>query len=179
MPAFLAPLFRHWSQPLGPIPAGVRAGLMWLALLLRLYAGGLTGAVLGLLGLKDLGLLSNVGFVPYGWDKLFANNVTYGLGPDFFRGMGLPFPELTAVLIGALELFGGLALIIGLCTRLFGLLLAGNMLVASLMVGTNVEQALFVVSALLVWLGGGMLSVDQLVDQRLAAARRPTPIVSR
>ncbi|MDQ2809276.1 MAG: DoxX family membrane protein [Chloroflexota bacterium] len=180
MPAFLAPFLRNWSQPLGPIPAGVRAGLMGLALLLRLYAGGLIGGLLGLLGLKDLGLLTNPGFVPYGYDKLFAGNVTFGMGPDFFQALGMPLPGLISPLIGVLELVGGLALIGGLLTRLFALPLAGSMLVAMVTFGNiPAELPLFVAAALLVWLGGGLLSVDQLVDRRTAAARRPTPIVSR
>jgi len=180
MPAFLAPLLRNWSQPLGPIPAGLRAGLMWLALLLRLYAGGLLGLVLGLLGLKDLGFLTNPGFVPYGYDKLLGSNATFAMGPDFFQQLGLPLPGLISLLIGVLELFGGLALIVGLLTRLVALPLAGSMLGAMLTFGNiPAELPLFMTAALLVWLGGGMLSVDQIIDQRLAAARRPSPIVSR
>ncbi len=180
MPTFLAPLLRNWSQPLGPLPDGVRAGLMWLALLLRLYAGGLSGFVLAGLGLKDLGFLSNLGFMPFGYDKLFGNNVLYGMGPDFFRALGLPLPEVTAVLVGALELFGGLALIIGLLTRLFGFLLAANIGVAMLTVGnTSAELPLFLACVLLIWLGGGMLSLDQLLDRRMAATGRQLPIVTR
>ena len=48
----------------------------------------------------------------------------------FFASLGIPFPAFNAHFIAGLEFFGGLLLILGLASRLTGLLLAGNMLVA-------------------------------------------------
>ena len=150
-------LFGRWSEPIGGTPAPLAMVLRWLAILLRLYAG--------------------VIFVQYGYDKLLGGNVRYAMDAQFFQAVGVPFPELTQVLIGLLELVGGLALIAGLFTRVFGFLLACNMVVATLTVGnTSAELPLLICCALLVWTGGGMLSLDQLIDRRLgtSAARVDT-----
>jgi putative oxidoreductase len=48
----------------------------------------------------------------------------------FFASLGIPFPAFNAHFVSGLEFFGGLLLIVGLASRLTGLLLAGNMLVA-------------------------------------------------
>lgn len=157
MPEIVGRLFGRWSEPIGGTPAALVLPLRVLALLLRLYAGWT--------------------FVQYGYDKLLGGNQVYAMDADFFRALHIPFPEVTQVLIGCLELFGGLALIVGLLTRVFGFLLAGNMLVALLTFGNpSVELPLFVACALLVLLGGGFLSVDQLIDRRMAARLAPAPL---
>ncbi|HEX6607959.1 MAG TPA: DoxX family protein [Chloroflexia bacterium] len=168
LPDAIGRLFGRWSEPIGGTPAGLAAVLRWLAILLRFYAGGLTGLVLGWIGLQNVAVLGNIGFIPYGYDKLLGGNQRFGMDAGFFQTIGVPLPELTLILIGLLELFGGLALIAGLLTRLFGFLLACNMLVAMLTVGNTAEELpLFIACALLVWTGGGMFSLDQLIDQRL------------
>jgi putative oxidoreductase len=141
-----------------------------LALLLRLYAGGLTGFLVALIGLQDMLVVGNIGFIPYGFDKLLGGNVRYAMGPDFFQAIGAPLPGLTAGLVGALELFGGLALIVGLLTRPFALALAGTMVVALVTVNNWPEELpLLVACLLLVWLGGGLLSLDRVLSRRAAA----------
>src|SRR5713226_3998628 len=61
-----------------------------------------------------------------GWGKLHSlDRVT-----DFFSTLNIPFPHANAVLVSNLEFFGGILLILGLASRLTGLVLAGNMLVA-------------------------------------------------
>ena len=54
----------------------------------------------------------------------FDNTVT------FFTGLGIPFPVINAAFVGSLELVGGLALVLGLGTRLFSLGLLSTMVVA-------------------------------------------------
>jgi putative oxidoreductase len=49
---------------------------------------------------------------------------------DFFASLNIPFPSANAHFVAGLEFFGGILLILGLGSRLIGLLLAGNMLVA-------------------------------------------------
>jgi putative oxidoreductase len=59
----------------------------------------------------------------------------------FFSDLHIPFPDLNAWFVGGLECFGGLAIIIGLCSRPVALLLAVNMTVAYLAVKD--DRALF------------------------------------
>lgn len=54
---------------------------------------------------------------------------------------GVPWPELMAPVVVALEFFGGLAIILGTATRLTALLLSGVMLVAMLTVTLKVGFA--------------------------------------
>lgn len=61
-----------------------------------------------------------------GWGKLHhLAGVT-----QFFASLNLPAPGVTAHFVASLELVGGIALILGLGVRLFGLMLTVNMLVA-------------------------------------------------
>ncbi len=94
----------------------------------------------------------------------------------FFGNIGIPLPGLMAPFITFLELLGGLALILGVLTRIFGILFICNMLVAiiaakwpaavqagGLVAGFNefrLELLLIMASASLVILGAGALSVD-------------------
>ncbi|HUS15759.1 MAG TPA: DoxX family protein, partial [Chloroflexia bacterium] len=135
-------------------------------------AAGLTGYLLGLIGWNDKLILGVIGFIPYGYDKLFANNVNFAMGSDFFAALGMPLPEVTAVLVGLLELFGGLALVVGFLTRPIALLLAGSMAVALVTVNNWPEELpLMVACLLLVWLGGGVLALDSPLGRRLQGAR--------
>lgn len=59
--------------------------------------------------------------------------------PEFFQNLvsliadrGIPFPELNAHIVARLEYYGGIALALGLLTRLTSLALAGSMVVALL-----------------------------------------------
>src|SRR5580698_5075440 len=65
-------------------------------------------------------------FAQTGWGKLhnLAKITAY------FTSLNIPFPAANAHFIAGLEFFGGLLLIVGLGTRLVGLLLAANMMVA-------------------------------------------------
>jgi putative oxidoreductase len=56
----------------------------------------------------------------------FDNTVT------FFTELGIPFPEANAALVATLELVGGIAIMVGLLTRLFAAGLASTMVVALL-----------------------------------------------
>jgi putative oxidoreductase len=65
-------------------------------------------------------------FAQTGWGKLHHLAKITG----FFASLRIPFPAFNAHFVAGLEFFGGLFLIFGLASRLTGLLLAGNMLVA-------------------------------------------------
>lgn len=67
-------------------------------------------------------------FMQTGWGKLHnLAQVT-----QFFTNLGIPAPGPTAAFVGCVEFFGGILLIAGLASRLTGLVLTGNMLVAYL-----------------------------------------------
>jgi putative oxidoreductase len=67
-------------------------------------------------------------FMQTGWGKLHnLAQVT-----QFFTTLGIPAPGPTALFVGCVEFFGGFLLILGLASRLTGLVLTGNMFVAYL-----------------------------------------------
>ncbi|UCH47082.1 MAG: DoxX family protein [Betaproteobacteria bacterium] len=69
-----------------------------------------------------------------GWMKLtnFESTAAWFGNPDW--GLGMPFPYVMAALAACAEFFGGIALLVGLATRLFAIPLAITMLVAALTV---------------------------------------------
>lgn len=87
-----------------------------------------------------------------------------------FLKLGIPLPKLSAIIIGIIEFFGGIALLIGFSTRIAAALLAINMLIATykrktkmkeeFMKGYGVELILVAALIALVFLGAGILSVD-------------------
>lgn len=100
----------------------------------------------------------------------------------FIASGGLPAPTVLAVAVGALELFGGLALVLGYQVRLVGLALAAFTVAASVVFHAFwsapaeqqfVTQLLFMKN---ISVAGGMLLISALgagplsIDARLAAA---------
>lgn len=75
----------------------------------------------------------------HGYQKLFDNGI--GATQDSFDMMGVPVPNITAVIVTFLELIGGVALILGVVTRIVALLLAIDMLAAMFIV--HVENGFF------------------------------------
>lgn len=61
-----------------------------------------------------------------GWGKL--HNIDKVTG--FFDSLGIPYPHLNAVIAASTECFGGLLIMVGLCTRLVSIPLAFVMVVA-------------------------------------------------
>jgi putative oxidoreductase len=116
-------------------------------------------------------------FAQTGWGKLqHLPKVT-----DFFTSLGIPAPALSAVFVSWLELVGGICLALGLGSRIFGLLLAVDMLVAY---WTASRPALFSIfsdpgkfyaddaytflfaSLLILIFGPGKLALDELLLRR-------------
>lgn len=84
------------------------------------------------IGVAILRVITGIVFAAHGYQKLFV----YGMAgvQGAFTKMGAPMPTITGPLVALLEFFGGLALIIGLFTRLAALGLAIDMLGAILIV---------------------------------------------
>jgi putative oxidoreductase len=113
-----------------------------------------------------------------GWGKLHQiAKIT-----AFFTSLNIPFPALNAHFIAGLEFFGGILLILGLGTRLIGLLMAGNMLVAYWTADREALGSFFsdpgkfyaadpytflFASVLVLIFGAGYLSLDYILAKRL------------
>ena len=118
-------------------------------------------------------------FVPTGWGKLHHLPDIVG----FFRDLGIPYPELQAPFVSALEFAGGLLVLAGLATRVVAVGLMGTMVVAILTaVWPQLDAArdLFgkeelhylALLAYLVVTGPGALSLDALIARRIAAPQQ-------
>jgi putative oxidoreductase len=120
-------------------------------------------------------------FIAHGAQKLFGWWGGYGLAGtgQWMDSIGLAPGVLMALLAGAAEFFGGLALIAGLLVRPAATALALAMVVAIFAVhfdkglfvannGYEFALALLAVSVSLVFSGAGRGSLDRLVHDRLA-----------
>jgi putative oxidoreductase len=139
----------------------------------------------GLEKLKPVALLFlrlglGVIFVFHGYPKLFTH--THDTIAQFVR-MG--FPGYFAYLAGVIEFFGGAMLIVGLFTRIAGLLLFLEMAVALVKVHQILANpmavenyqfplALAVGSLALAAVGGGLISIDHAVAGGGGGVRRPS-----
>lgn len=137
-------------------------------------------------GFGPLALRIPVGiiFVAHGAQKLFGAFGGYGLEGtgQWMASIGLAPGVLMALLAGAAEFFGGLALLLGLLARPAAAALAFAMLVAIFAVhidkglfmsnnGYEFGLALLAVAVALSISGAGRVSVDRALAARLAGAR--------
>jgi putative oxidoreductase len=76
-----------------------------------------------------LRLVFGIGFLLHGWPKLFAGG--HAGFAQMLGGLGIPAPEVSAWLIGGLEVVGGIALLAGALVGLFSVLLMIEMIVAA------------------------------------------------
>jgi putative oxidoreductase len=125
------------------------------------------------LGLAALRLAVATIFIKHGAQKLFVFGLAGVTGA--FTQMGVPFPGVTGPFIALLEFFGGIALAIGLLTRLISLGFAFDMLAAILLVQLKngfsryeLEFLLLGSSLALFLAGAGGFSVDALLARRNA-----------
>lgn len=131
------------------------------------------------LALTLLRLAVGLAFLSHGWAKVSH------LQQSTVNFVHMGFPGWVAYFIGPLEFFGGGLLVLGLFSRLFGLLLAGDMLVALLKVGLpggplfpigryELVMILAAMSFLVFAFGPGSVSLDRLFfgRGRVSSARR-------
>ena len=119
-----------------------------------------------------------------GWGKLHhLSNVT-----EFFTSLGLPMPAQTALAISCLEFFGGIALAIGLLSRLTAFILTINLIVAYI---TADREALFsifsdpdkfyaaapytflVATIIILLFGPGKFALDALLERKFGPSTSP------
>lgn len=89
-----------------------------------------TGARFAKWGMLPLRIVVGFVFLMHGGQKLFI----FGLAgtADIMGKLGLPLPLICAAIVIALELLGGLAILLGVFTRLGGAVLAFEMVIAIL-----------------------------------------------
>jgi putative oxidoreductase len=125
------------------------------------------------LGLAALRVAVATIFIRHGAQKLFVFGFAGVTGA--FTHMGVPLPGVIGPFIALLEFFGGIALVIGLLTRLIALGFVCDMLGAILLVQLKsgfshfeLEFLLLGSSLALVLTGAGEFSVDALLARRNA-----------
>ncbi|HEY0528496.1 MAG TPA: DoxX family protein [Gemmatimonadaceae bacterium] len=128
-------------------------------------------------GLAIVRVIGGVTFFAHGYQKVFIFGFSGVAG--FFGQMGVPMPGVMGPAIGILELVGGLALILGLFTRVFGFLLACDIFGAIVLVrakggffapnGTEFELALCAIAVTLAIVGAGGFSADGVLARRRAS----------
>jgi putative oxidoreductase len=127
-------------------------------------------------GPVPLRLVVGLVFILHGAQKLLDPGPAGTAG--FLGQLGVPLPAVAAAVLIAIELVGGLLVLIGWCTRWAAALLALDMLGAMLLVhlrngfflpdGVEFVLTLFAGCATLILLGPGGVSVDERLEGRPA-----------
>jgi len=124
-------------------------------------------------GIALVRIVVGIVFLAHGSQKLFGFGFQGVAG--FFAHAGIPMPAISAVVVTLVEFLGGLALVLGVGTRVAALLLAANMLGAIVFVHakggfflpTGFEYALTMLAANigLFLAGPGALAVDNVFSR--------------
>ena len=141
------------------------------------------------LALTILRVVLGVTFIMHGGQKLFVYGFAGVTGA--FTQMGIPMPGLMGPFVAFVEFFGGIAIVLGLLTRLAALGVGATMVVAILTVhlkagffnpgGVEFPLALLASALALVVTGAGAYSIDAILGKRFSknetqtAAAVPAP----
>lgn len=118
-------------------------------------------------------------FIVHGYQKVFTFGIT-GVTTSF-ASMGVPLAALVAPFVSALEFIGGIAIVLGVATRIAGLLLAIDMFCAIVLVhakngffapkGIEFVLGNMGMALALAIMGAGAYSLDAMLARR----GRPVP----
>lgn len=125
------------------------------------------------IGLAILRTVVGAIFIAHGAQKLFV----FGLGgvTGAFAQMGIPMAGVVGPLVAMLEFFGGMALVVGLLTRVVSVGLTSTMIGAMvfahsqaffLPTGSEFVISLLGSTALLSIVGGGRYAIDAMIEAR-------------
>jgi putative oxidoreductase len=138
------------------------------------------------IGLTVLRVMLGLTFIMHGGQKIFVYGFD-GVAGSFAK-MGIPVPGLMGPFVALVELFGGIAIVLGLLTRLAALGLAATMVVAILTVhlaagffnpgGVEFPLSLLAVATTLVITGAGQFSMDALLAKRGTRSQPAEPVAA-
>ena len=137
--------------------------------------------------LAVLRVVLGITFILHGGQKLFVFGFAGVSGA--FAQMGIPAPGVLGPFVAFVEFFGGIAIVLGLLTRLAALGIAATMVVAILTVHlkngffapTGVEFPLSLLGSAiaLIITGAGDFSLDAVIGKRLDARSATQPEVAQ
>jgi putative oxidoreductase len=138
-------------------------------------------------GLLVIRLVLGITFIAHGAQKVFTFGMS-GVGEGFVQ-MGIPFGGMLGPVVSLVELVGGVAIVLGVLTRLAGLGIAAVMLGAIMFAhlsagffapnGYEFPLVLMAAAAALAVMGAGAYSVDALLERRLSSGAGAAPAVAR
>jgi putative oxidoreductase len=137
--------------------------------------------------LAVLRVVLGITFILHGGQKLFVFGFAGVSGA--FAQMGIPAPGLLGPFVALVEFFGGIAILLGLLTRLAALGIGATMVVAILTVhlkngffaptGVELPLALLASAIALIITGAGDFSLDAVIGKRLDARTAAQPSVAQ
>lgn len=137
--------------------------------------------------LTVLRVVLGITFILHGGQKLFVFGFAGVSGA--FAQMGIPAPGLLGPFVAFVEFFGGIAILLGLLTRLAALGVGATMVVAILTVhlkngffaptGVEFPLALLASAIALIITGAGDFSLDAVIGKRLDARTAAQPGVAQ